>query len=306
MSASSSAQTINQVPDFDTKSFDFSVYEDIDPIESIQPERYPFPVHMSWEYAKVMSLFRAVMNNQEKTERVLKLTERVIVENPTNVTAWWYRREVLVALNFDGNKELDFSTNILKLCLKSYQAWQHRKWVICHMNDPPSDTRFLRDLLYQDDRNFHAWSYIIWLSGFLKWHEEIYELTGDLVKKQRRNGSAWHVRIEMMKNIDVDMEYELNFVFNLLGTDGGNEACCNAVRGIVAMKPDLATMALEKIDAFLSKTANDRAALTLKLHLQEKLGIKTNREEVCQKLMRVDVLRKRFWKCVMENDPRFT
>lgn len=295
----------HETEDFgDFGEFDFSIYDDIKPVEPPESPGCPFKIDISTDYARTMGIFRALMNIREKSERALNLTKKIIYENPSNVTAWWYRREILSAMNRDVQKELDFSTDVLKVGLKSYQAWEHRKWVISRMPNPPSDTRFVEDLLEYDARNFHAWSYIIWLSDYLKWHDQILQLTEKMIVRQKRNASAWNARTQMLKKVNADYDKECDFIFKQMTCDGGNESCCNAVRFVVGEEPSLAAKCIEKTVDFLQKDPNDKSVLTLQLHLYEMIGDLSKKTDICKRLMRMDVLRKQFWHAVMNDDPR--
>lgn len=281
--------------------FDFSAYDDVEPVELPESPGFLFKIDLSTDHSRVMGIFRALMDIQEKSERALNLTKKIIYENPSNVTAWWYRREILSAMNHDENRELEFSNDVLRVGLKSYQAWEHRKWVISRMKNPPSDTRFVEELLEYDERNFHAWSYIIWLSEYMQWYEQILQLTEKMIIKQKRNASAWNARTQMLKQIETDYDKECDFVFQQMKTEGGNESCCNVIRFLVKEAPHLTRKCIERTDQFLKKYTNDKSGLTLLLHLYDSIGDTSRRTEICRKLMRVDVLRKRYWQCVMND-----
>ena len=69
-----------------TKSLD---WEDIVPIE--QDDGGPNPlaaIAYTEEYSEAMSYLRAVMAKNEKSERVLVLTEHIIGMNPAHYTVW--------------------------------------------------------------------------------------------------------------------------------------------------------------------------------------------------------------------------
>lgn len=281
--------------------FDFSVYDDIKPVELPESPGFLFKIDLSTDHSRVMGIFRALMDIGEKSERALNLTKKIIYENPSNVTAWWYRREILMSMSLDETTELAFSNDVLKVGLKSYQAWEHRKWVVSLMKSPPSDTRFVEDLLEYDARNFHAWSYIIWLSDYMQWYDQILQLTEKMIVKQKRNASAWNARTQMLKKMETDYDKECDFVFRQMTSEGGNESCCNVIRFIVGEAPDLTKKCIEKTDEILRKYPNDKSVLTLMLHLHERVGDSSRRTEICKRLMRVDVLRKRFWQAVMDN-----
>jgi protein farnesyltransferase/geranylgeranyltransferase type-1 subunit alpha len=70
-----------------------------------------------------MDYFRAVTISNEKSERVLQLTEDIIDMNPAHYTIWNYRQDVLFALDSDLDKELDYIDEIAEDQIKNYQIW---------------------------------------------------------------------------------------------------------------------------------------------------------------------------------------
>ena len=47
------------------------------------------------EYSNIMNIFRSIVNINEKSERVLLLTEELLSMNAANYTVWQYRRDIL-------------------------------------------------------------------------------------------------------------------------------------------------------------------------------------------------------------------
>lgn len=47
----------------------------------------------SENYSEAMSYLRAVMWNNEKSDRALKLTENIIEMNPAHYTVWYFQRQ---------------------------------------------------------------------------------------------------------------------------------------------------------------------------------------------------------------------
>ncbi|OAX85422.1 hypothetical protein ACJ72_00193 [Emergomyces africanus] len=75
------------------------------------------------EYEEATSYLRAVMAANEMSERALELTEDVILMNPAHYTVWLYRAKILMALEKDLNKELEWVNKLALQCLKNYQIW---------------------------------------------------------------------------------------------------------------------------------------------------------------------------------------
>lgn len=93
------------------------------------------------EYSEAMSYLRAVMANDEKSDRVLELTEDIIGMNPAHYTVWYpspcsskggqlahesrriYRADALVALQKDFLQELSWLNTISVKYSKNFQIW---------------------------------------------------------------------------------------------------------------------------------------------------------------------------------------
>lgn len=71
------------------KYSDSEQWEDIVPIP--QDDGGPNPlaaIAYSEEYSEAMSYLRAVMAKEEKSDRVLELTEDIVAQNPAHYTVW--------------------------------------------------------------------------------------------------------------------------------------------------------------------------------------------------------------------------
>lgn len=70
-----------------------------------------------------MNYFRAILEKDEKSLRAFDLTTDVILLNPANYTAWYFRKILLKELNLDLKKELEFLSTIGIENPKNYQIW---------------------------------------------------------------------------------------------------------------------------------------------------------------------------------------
>ena len=96
------------------------------------------------EYSEAMSYLRAIMAQNEMSERALELTEHIIDMNPAHYTVWYfatlfylllkrysadhlccrlYRAKILFSLNSDLNEELKWLDQVSLRHLKNYQIW---------------------------------------------------------------------------------------------------------------------------------------------------------------------------------------
>ncbi|CAG8552390.1 5775_t:CDS:2 [Diversispora eburnea] len=94
-------------------------------------------------YSEAMSYFRAVALKDERSERALSLTEKIIKHNPAHYTIWHYRQQILFSLEKDLYNELDFITD--QWIIKTYNLWD-------------KELAFIDKLLDDDVRNNSAWN----------------------------------------------------------------------------------------------------------------------------------------------------
>ena len=88
----------------------------------------PVPVVLiaySDRFKDVHDYFRAVLKSEEKSKRVLDLTEDALELNPANYTVWNYRRAVLKAIDADLREEMQYSREMIEEHPKNYQVWRH-------------------------------------------------------------------------------------------------------------------------------------------------------------------------------------
>ncbi|KAI9870650.1 MAG: CAAX geranylgeranyltransferase alpha subunit, partial [Pleopsidium flavum] len=170
------------------KYSDSPLWSDIVPIP--QDDGGPNPlaaIKYTEEYSEAMSYLRAVMANNEFSERVLDLTEDVIGMNAAHYTVWnnrLYRAKVLFSLNADLRAEITWLNAIALEHQKNYQIWHHRQLIMEHLADPSGETDFLMQMFAHDSKNYHVWSYRQWLvRHFGLWETEF----GDIEELLRKD-----------------------------------------------------------------------------------------------------------------------
>ncbi|KAK4692625.1 protein farnesyltransferase/geranylgeranyltransferase type-1 subunit alpha, partial [Lecanoromycetidae sp. Uapishka_2] len=201
-------------------------WEDIIPIPQDDGCSNPLAaIAYTEEYSEAMSYLRAVMAKDEKSDRVLPLTEDIIRMNPAHYTVWLYRADILFALQKPLLEELKWLNTISLIHIKSFQIWHHRQVIMSHIPTlPPTETAFLARILTKDAKNYHVWSYRQWLvRRFSIWDSELPYIES-LLQADVRNNSAWNHRWFVVfgrhtdpekysiKNGDVDSEVELEVV----------------------------------------------------------------------------------------------
>ncbi|GAM40486.1 hypothetical protein TCE0_039f12869 [Talaromyces pinophilus] len=152
------------------------------------------------EYVEATAYLRAVMAVNEMSERVLQLTEDVIMMNPAHYTVWLYRAKILFALEKDLMQELAWLNKVSLKYLKNYQIWHHRQQLLSSKQHFPSlpagEQDFLMQMFASDSKNYHVWSYRQWLVRQFNLWDEPRELADvdALIESDVRNNSAWNHR----------------------------------------------------------------------------------------------------------------
>lgn len=139
-----------------------------------------------------MGYFRAVVCKQEMSERALSLTEELLNLNPASYTFWQYRRQLLLALKSDLNKEMDFLDIFALENPKNYQIWQHRRHIAELVGDGKRELLFTQQVFVEDSKNYHAWAHRQWvLKRFNLWGTEL-SYVEQCLDLDIRNNSAWN------------------------------------------------------------------------------------------------------------------
>ncbi|KAI4144640.1 MAG: hypothetical protein LQ341_002605 [Variospora aurantia] len=221
------------------KSLDFSMgkysesegWADVVPIP--QNEGGPNPlaaIAYSEEYREAMEYLRAVMASDEKSERVLELTEHIISMNPAHYTVWLYRANTLFEiqketqsdLQGDILEELRWLDGISLRHLKNYQIWHHRQTLMSHLPSLPStELPFLARMFAKDAKNYHVWSYRQWLvRHFSLWDTELPYIE-TLLATDVRNNSAWNHRWYVLfgQHVDPNSGKGMDEVGNIVDED---------------------------------------------------------------------------------------
>ncbi|KAK5277677.1 CAAX geranylgeranyltransferase alpha subunit, partial [Cryomyces antarcticus] len=178
-------------------------WEDVVPIP--QDDGGPNPlaaIAYTEEYSEAMSYLRAVMANNEMSERVLDLTEDIINMNPAHYTVWYgtlssprsramltrnhrlYRAKVLFEINADLRAETEWVNKTALRHLKNYQIWHHRQLILDKLGSAEGEADFIARMFEKDAKNYHVWSYRQWLvRRFDLWEDGELEAVEELLKK---------------------------------------------------------------------------------------------------------------------------
>jgi protein farnesyltransferase/geranylgeranyltransferase type-1 subunit alpha len=144
-----------------------------------------------------MGFFRAILAKQEISDRAFQLTKEVIRFSQGNYAAWAYRRKLIDALKCPLSEEFDWLNSIGLDMEKNYQIWHHRRCVaeiIGKDMDLEGEMAFLGSIFSSDAKNYHAWTYRIWLvERFQLWKDQM-DFAENLLDDDVENNSIWSYR----------------------------------------------------------------------------------------------------------------
>jgi len=225
-------------------------WADITPLPTDEGGPNPLAaIAYSDEYAETMSYLRAVMAADEKSERVLALTEDLIDMNPAHYTVWLYRAECLFAVGGATEQErqkslrqeLEWLNDTALDHQKNYQIWHHRMLVVDKLGSVEGEQEFVEQMFDKDAKNYHVWSYRQWMvRRFDLWEKGELEFTEGLIGRDVRNNSAWNHRwfvvngregSEGVKDKGVGTR-EVEFAMQAIGRAPGNQCGWNYLRGV--------------------------------------------------------------------------
>ncbi|KAF8153149.1 hypothetical protein B0H34DRAFT_663021 [Crassisporium funariophilum] len=167
---------------------------DVVPVEQYEGVVPLAPIFYTEEYKDATNYFRGIVKMNERSLRVLEITEAVIRLNPAHYSAWQYRYETLLTLLPTSSltpaappqteqapapapapapptqpaplltRELTLMDELATKFLKTYQVWHHRRLLLLLSRTPRRELAFIRAGLVQvDAKNYHTWSYRQWV-----------------------------------------------------------------------------------------------------------------------------------------------
>lgn len=84
------------------------------------------------------------------------------------------------------------------------------------MNDFKGEIEFLHKIFDDDNKNYHGWSYRVWLCEKFKLYEEEMKEVEYFLEEDIGNNSAWNYRYFVLTKIPFDFNTELEYIKNAI------------------------------------------------------------------------------------------
>jgi len=221
--------------------------------------------------------------------------------------AWYIRRKCIEFLKIDYNTELEWLNEIGIENQKNYQIWHHRKIILELSNIGKYEKEYLFNVFKVDSKNYHAWCHRIWAVRRFNLFDGEDEFIKVMLDDDCRNNSAWNFKFFVFTythdKIDQKLiSKEIEFCFSYIDNIPKNESPYNFIRGFftdVKLKNEVKyedyPILKEKLLKLVEEDDTNSYAYSLLLDIYQAEKNKDKYKETCEKLQKIDVIRKKYW-----------
>ena len=207
-----------------------AAFADVTPVEQDDGPAPVCAIAYAPEYARLMGFFRAILESNERSPRVLELTAALAEHNAAHYTVWHVRRECLWSLAASDSNiltdELRYSAEVARENPKNYQIWYHRRALVekIGVEAAADELALISTALRDDAKNYHAWSNRLWvLKTYDLWAGELDFCTA-LLDADVYNNSAWNHLYQVKTQLGCDPLEEVRSTLERLAHAGENES----------------------------------------------------------------------------------
>ncbi|KAL4517688.1 hypothetical protein Ndes2526A_g02072 [Nannochloris sp. 'desiccata'] len=189
-------------------------WQGITPLRQPEPSTKVVAIRTDPDHADLLGTFWAALSSGERSQRVLDLSEEIILNyNSAHFSVWAWRWECLLSLlKLDTDEgvtaELELMRRVATDNPKNYQLWNHRRKFALHRGGGHAgdEMEFSAACLAFDQKNYHAWAHrqaILTAFGshvVSLWAEEL-AVTEKFLRQDLRNNSAWTQRFFILEKM---------------------------------------------------------------------------------------------------------
>lgn len=260
-----------------------------------------------------MLSLRHSLENKIYSEEALELTEKALSLLAAHYTTWYYRLNIVKAIDRDLFTELDWCETIALENEKNYQIWNYRLLIIEEiMKKPELAKKFnykreypiINAMLLEDLKNHHVWSYKKWLvERFdLQNAPEELDFVNLVIDYDLRNNSAWTHRFYLKMSKDPQsstVNEEISYTKTKILECPQNPSAWNYLGGLFSKT----NRDITELEAFCKDLANPKSetikssyALETLADIYKKQGKVAETKDIYLSLANTfDPIRKNYW-----------
>ena len=272
-----------------------AAFADVTPIEQDDGPQPVCAIAYAPEYARLMGFFRAILESNERSPRVLELTAALAEHNAAHYTVWHVRRECLWSLAASDSNiladELRYSAEVARENPKNYQIWYHRRALVekIGVKAAADELALISTALRDDAKNYHAWSNRLWvLKTYDMWAGEL-EFCTALLDADVYNNSAWNHLYQVKTQLGCDPVEEVRSTLERLAHAQENESAWVYALAFAKRSSDAAAALLAHCDG--AEGVRAQAAL-VELCSKSDPG---RAAAAATRLVELDATRARYW-----------